>query len=394
MSSNVEIVAQKIENTLYAAVIQQKKTIDLYADSKAIFPLWGSVYLGKVEKIDTVLDGAFVSLGGNQQGFLPAKHVYKKNIETKNDSISTLLKPGQPVIVQIKSEAKEKTEHEHQKQPRLTMKLYIHGRALLYSPTANKVTISRYIDDKDVLKLAYDLKSKGGWIFRDAAEHTDLTHLQTEADYLQSTWDHILGLAKENEDTPRLLYQGPDAVCRAMVDYAAHTVTRIDISDDCNTDKIKTWCEYHAPGLCQNIYTEPSQTVDLFDMRDVYGALGSALETRVDLKDGGSLIIEHAHACTIIDVNRGSASDIKALNLQAAREVARQIKLRNMSGAILIDFINLRLKSDRYHLVETLEKHVGQDPGNTHVHGFTRLGMMEITRTRRTATLLEKHHQD
>ena len=98
----IEIVAQKIKNQLYAAVLDKGKVIDLYADSKAIHAKWSSIYLGKVEKIDTALDGAFVNIGGNQTGFLSAKHVHKKDIDTKSEPISSLLEPGQMIMVQVK----------------------------------------------------------------------------------------------------------------------------------------------------------------------------------------------------------------------------------------------------------------------------------------------------
>ena len=387
----IEIVAQKIKNQLYAAVLDKGKVIDLYADSKAIHAKWSSIYLGKVEKIDTALDGAFVNIGGNQTGFLSAKHVHKKDIDTKSEPISSLLEPGQMIMVQVKSEGHQKTEHEHQKQPRLTMKLYIPGRTLIYSPTAHKVTVSRHINNKDIFSIANDLKSKGGWIIRDAAEKAGSEQLMKEAEHLKKMWKNIHDLKKNKSTSPRLLMEGPNAICRAIMDYSGYDVKHIDIAEDCKPDQIKMWCEHHLPGVCEKINVEPVHKVDLFEQRDIHGTIESAIHERVDLKDGGSLIIEDTHALTVVDVNRGSASDIKTLNKQAALEVARQLKLRNISGAILVDFLNLRLRSDRYNLIETLENAVKMDPGKTQIHGFTRLGIMEITRTRRTATLSEKY---
>jgi len=386
----IEIISQKIDNQLYAAVLENRNLIDLYVDSKDFNPCWGALYLAKVEKLDKNLDGAFVNLGGNQMGFLPAKHVHKKNIETKNDSITQLLECGDMIIVQVKSEGKAQTEHEEQKLPRVTMKLFISGRFLMFSPTANKVTISRQITNKDIFKAANTLKSTGGWIIRTEANDISVDQLLNEAEYLKAVWKSIFEMRSNNSQSPRLLQHGLSALNRALLDYTKHGIERIEIAEDCYTQMFKNWCENYFSTVLDTIKIIEPHKIDLFETHDIYGYIEDALSPLIPLEGGGSLIIESTHALTVIDVNRGTAKTVTELNKQAAAKVARQMRLRNISGVILVDFVNQSLKSSRYALIEALETALKFDHSSTRVHGFTRLGIMEVTRTRKTAPLAEK----
>lgn len=388
---SIEILAQKIDNQLHAAVKIDGAVTDLYIDSKEAFPRWGSIYLGKVEKIDKVLDVIFINLGGNLQGILPAKHVYKPGLDSRKESLSKLFEPGEMVLVQVKAEGHRKTDLEHQKLPRLTMKLYLPGRLLSFSPTAHKVTISRQISNDEIFKIAQELKTQGGWIIRSAANNAPPEMLAREAKILQNLWTRLHDARRDNANTPRLLYPGPNAVCRALIDYAGHSVDRIEITEDSMPDQVKSWCDDHLPDLEDKLIISPVHDIDIFEMHDVHQIIEDALNPYVPLSQGGSLVVEQTHAMTVIDVNQGSISDIKTLNIKAAKEVARQLRIRNLSGAVLVDFVNMRLRSDRYELVSVLQGLLEKDPGRAQVHGFTRLGIMEITRTRRTASLGEKY---
>jgi|AntRauTorckE6833_2_1112554.scaffolds.fasta_scaffold06198_2 ribonuclease E/ribonuclease G len=388
---SIEIVAQKIDNQLHAAVLKGGSVTDLYVDSKEAFPLWGSIYLGTVDKIDKALDVAFINIGGNQQGILPLKHIYKAGLDSRTEKITSLLNPGETVIVQVKAEGRHKTPFENRKLPRLTMKLYLPGRLLSYSPTANKVTVSRQVSNEDVFRIAQELKTQGGWIIRSAAENADPLALEAEAKILRALWATLQDMRRDKPGTPRLLHKGPNAVCRALIDYASQAVNRIEMTENSQPDSVRKWCDDHIPDLGDRLIISPEHKVDLFEMHDIHQIIEEALERYVPLPHGGSLIIEETHAMTVVDLNRGDGGDIKTVNLEAAKEIVRQLRIRNISGALLVDFISMRLRSDRYDLISNLEKMLEDDPGNTQVHGFTRLGIMEITRTRRTGCLLEKY---
>ena len=159
-------------------------------------------------------------------------------------------------------------------------------------------------------------------------------------------------------------------------------------------DLLATWCEIHDPALAKSkrlrLYKPEAQGQRLFDIHDIYAELEALEEKKVFLATGGSLIIEPTHALIVIDVNQGSATNIVEANIAAAHEVARQIRLRNLSGAIIVDFINMSQKSERAKLLDALERVLADDPAGAQSHGFTRIGIIEITRKRRSAMSYEK----
>ena len=392
--AQIEILAQKINHQLHVVVLNtDSEIIDLYIDSKDAFPVWESIYLGRVEKIDTVLNAAFVNLGGNQQGILPCKNVFSLTNTHNADShkISEFLKPGDTMLVQVTAEGQQKTHAEYEKLARLTMNIHFTGRWFKYAPFKNSNIISRRLQNPVVKEFAQNLSSDHGWIMRTTADRANIEHLTTEKSALITDWQTIQKMQETRPDTPRLLNKGANAILRALIDYGNTDIKRVEIAEDCAPNWIREWCDLHYPDLHDKLSIIPIHKIDLFEMRDIHTFLEEASQPRIALAGGGSLIFEHTHAMTVIDVNRGTAKNIKALNLQAAVEVARQMRIRNISGAILVDFVSMRSRSDRYELITKLKEKTGEDPAHPHIYGFTRLGIMEITRSRRTAPLLEKY---
>lgn len=390
--SETEILVQKVENRLHAALLRDKKVIDLYVDSGPEHAKWASIYLARVETLDKALNGAFVSLGGQHTGFLPAKHVVKKGKTDKNAKIQNILEPGKMILVQVKSEAKPKSQFESHKHPRVSMKIYLPGRQLFFKPYGESgVSLSDSLKNANTASLVAKLEKFGGWCFHGNAESVDIEELKGEARGLLTVWKGIREALEHSSQNTRLLYMGPNALQRLIIDYAIHKFSRLEISEKANPNAVKAWLKEHASYLLDRITISEDHKIDLFELRDVYGVLGQAHSPLVPLPSGGSIVIDTAHAMTVIDVNKGSDTrSILEINKEAAFEIVRQIKLRNLSGAILIDFINMRLKTERYELIQFLKKCLDIDPANTVAHGFTRLGILEITRTRRTATLGEK----
>jgi ribonuclease G len=357
---------------------------------------WASLHLGKVVKLDAKLDAAIVDLGNGLQGFLPAKHVHVAGGDPseRRTGIASILKGGQTLLVQIKSEGKRASLNENHKMPRLTTKLYVPGHHLAYCPLASPVTMSRDIEREDVLGMTAKLKAKGGWILQPHAEKENLDILQAEAQKLLEEWDVILGAEKSSEGKPRLLKAGPTALHRILFDYGANAFDHIHVGNRKLFDAMSQWCAKYDPPLATSkrlrLYKpeKPGQT--LFDMEDLASELDMLSESRIDLSCGGSIIIEPTQALTVVDVNRGSADSVFRANEEAALETARQLRLRNISGAILIDFIGMEERTQRAALVETVEQAFAGDPGGAQVHGFTRLGIIEITRKRRTGPYAEK----
>jgi ribonuclease E/ribonuclease G len=394
--SGFELLIDEIDGRLHAAVVRKGMLENLYVDARDQACAWASIYLGKVIKVDKRLDAAIVDLGGGVTGFLPAKHIHLQGSDPSESrtGITDLLKGGQLLLVQVKAEAKKESAHEHRKLPRLTTKLYIFGHSLLYSPVLNEVTISRHISSPELLKTTAALKGKGGWIVQKNAEELTEDDIHFESRSLLNLWQNIQSARENGGDAPRLLHRGPDALVRALNDYGALCFDHIHAGSKQILDSVIAWSQMFYPALAGSkrlrLFKPEKTGQKLFDLHDVFSELEALSDPYVALNDGGSLIIQPTQALVVIDVNQGSGSGIPAVNAAAAQEMARQLRLRNLSGVILIDFINMSERSARARLSDTLMAACGRDYGNTEIHGFTRLGIMEITRKRRTAFLSEK----
>ncbi len=395
--SELELLADDIGGRLMAVIVRDGVADDLYADAPAGAPRarWGALYLGKVVKVDTKLQAALVDLGGGLTGFLPAKHVRTPGADASEtrSGIAELLSGGQMIVVQVKSESRAGSRDENEKMPRLTMKVYLSGLFLAYSPVSRQVTISRKIENEDILALTANLKGAGGWIVRSPVEKASEEDIEAEAARLQAEWQRILADKQAMGDRPGLLQEGPDAVARALTDYGADAFGHIRAGNKRVLALLTDWSAAHQPALANSkrlrLFKPEKNAAALFEAHDIYGTLEALEDNVVHLSSGASLVIEPTAALTVIDVNQGAASGIVAANLSAAQSVARQCRLRNLSGVILVDFINMEKKDERHRLLEELQAAVGEDAANTQVHGFTRLGMVEITRRRRAGSLAE-----
>lgn len=393
--TGIELYVDDIAGRLHAAVVEKSGLYDLYTDPLNRSAAWGAIYVGRVAKIDKRLDAAIVDLGQGLQGFLPAKHVHLPGGDQseKRSGIADLLKPGQMIFVQIKAEAKRGSEHEQHKLPRLTTQIYLMGHHLVYCPVASPVTMSRQIERKDVLGMTAKLGAPGGWILQPQAEQAETETLREEAQKLIAEWQVILGVKAEST-MPALLKGGPNALYRALHDYGTEVFDHIYCGSRPVFDMMREWCQKYAPALATSkrlrAFRAERHGERLFDAQDIYGEIADLSSNRVDLRSGGSLIIDTTHALVVIDVNQGSAPDAVTTNNEAAAECARQLRLRNLSGAILVDFIGLEEHTKRAKLVDLVEDTLKNDPAGAIAHGFTRLGIMEITRRRRTAWLSEK----
>ncbi len=394
--SGIDLIIDDIDGRLHAAVVRKGVMMDLYIDSLDQDAAWNSIYHGKVLKIDKRLDAAIIDLGNGVTGFLPAKHVYlpTRGESADHSGIADLLSPGEMILVQVKAEAKRASMHEQHKMPRLTMLIYLSGQFLTHSPIARQVTISSNIENERVLKFTARLKGKGGWLVKQNAERATDEQMLTEAQLLRNEWEQIEAVIEASGDKPRLIKAGPNAAVRALNDYSAMLFDHIHVGSRHTFDIVVTWSQKHDPLLATSkrlrLFKPEKFGQRLFELDDLYSEMETLEDQLVHLNGGGSIIIEPTHAVIMIDVNQGSGLGPSAVNQEAAAEVVRQMRLRNLSGAILIDFIGMHLKAERIRLVDTMEGLLYNDHAAAEVHGFTRLGIIEITRKRRTATLAEK----
>ena len=407
------IYIDAIEHQNHVALIgqQSRKLEDLFLDYPRGFsfhePKWAAIYYARVSHIDIKMNAAFVDLGNDKQGILPVKHIYTPADENKTKGrgqgrakrdITQILGPGDWIFVQIKAEGHDAEDSAYKKLPRLTTKIHIPGRTLLYSPNVVGIFSSHWVNERDENEIGSKLTKqhdRGGWVIRQMAPDIPEQDLLHEAEHLVIDWETAKEKAREARDKqePAKIYDAPEAIERALIDYGRRGIGFIETMTNEQAAMATAWATKYAPDLVDKIsvaHFSPNERIkSLFEAHDIYSALDIINEKVVYLPSGGSITLERTEACAVIDVNSGPADKFQT-NMEAAVEVMRQIRVRNYSGIILCDMINMSNKSQRHQVLETCEMESRYDPANTQVHGFTRLMMLEMTRRRRTASLRDK----
>ncbi len=379
-----------------AAVLSGGRLTALYIDHAERPSLLGHVFLGRVERIATGLDGAFVDLGTGKSGLLSALDARgpKGRPKAKGERIGNLLRTGQTVLVQVKADATGA------KGPSLTMDITLPGRFLVHAPLGRDVAVSKRLgsgpERAELARRVQDVASGAGWIVRAGAATASDGLLAAESDALHLAWRQIRDAA-ERGGGPALLLPGPDAPRRALIEHGAATPSRIIVDDAALARDLAGWCADRAPDLEGRVEPFDSRLLAapsdgrqrLFDLRDLDAEIETLLGTRVPLSGGGSLVIERTEAMTVVDVNAGERGNPLDVNLEAAAEIARQLRLRNAGGIVVVDFVNMRNRGDAERLLNALSRAVEDDPAQTQVYGLSKLGLVEMTRARRGTALAD-----
>ncbi|WP_353859917.1 ribonuclease E/G [Azospirillum formosense] len=379
-----------------AAVLTGGRLTDLYIDHAGRPSLLGHVFLGRVERIATGLDGAFVDLGTGKSGLLSALDARgpKGRPKAKGERIGNLLRTGQTVLVQVKADATGA------KGPSLTMDVTLPGRFLVHAPLGRDVAVSKRLgsgpERAELARRIQDIAPGAGWIVRAGAATAPDGLLAAESDALHLAWRSIRDAA-ERGGGPALLLPGPDATRRALIEHGAAAPSRIIVDDAALARDLADWCADRAPDLegrvepfDARLLAAPSDGRQrLFDLRDLDAEIETLLGTRVPLSGGGSLVIERTEAMTVVDVNAGERGNPLDVNLEAAAEIARQLRLRNAGGIVVVDFVNMRNRGDAERLLNALSRAVEDDPAQTQVYGLSKLGLVEMTRARRGTALAD-----
>lgn len=405
---NLEILIDTIDESLWAVAVDKSTLQGVEVDPITEEVRWGTVYWAKVARIDKAMDAAFVNLDGENIGILHNSDVriadkqgnYKKGGDKE---ISKYLEPGQMIAVQAKAGYLPKNEdyfvdYPENKNPRVSMNIVLPGRYLLFAPLENSNRVSQRIRDKELRKQLQEAMQSmtecKGCILRSAAANTQSDILMREAKILEITWSQLQEFFTGSK--PQLIMLGPGATQRLLSDAANKQIDRIEVSTEEYFEDALEWCEVFAPDLVPKVMVNEASSkqsvLGLFEHRDLIEQIESLFQSYVVLKGKGSLIIEHTAALTAIDVNRGA--DKKSnfdINCEAAYEIARQLRVRNLGGIILVDFLKMKGKKETEKLKNILDDvFVIDDPCTVQVHGFTKLGLMELSRHRRTPALLER----
>ncbi len=388
--SRIELLIDQDGPLTRAAVLADGRLTDLHIDHADRPSLLGHVFLGRVERIVTGKERAFVDLGDGLSGLLiaaDARNPDGSRPKQKPERIGALLRAGQSIIVQVKADA------HGSKGPSLTMDITLPGRFLIHAPFGRDVAVSKRLGTGParaaLSQRVQALVSGSGWIVRAGAAAASDTALTLDAEALILLWRGVLADAAKG-GPPRLLCPGPDAPARALIEQGAAALDVLLIDGEALARRVTHWCDDRAPDLSP-LVTRHAPPTRLFDLRDLDGAIADLLDTRVALPRGGSLVIERTEALTVIDVNAGERGNPLDVNLDAAAEIARHLRLRNIGGIIVVDFVNMRARSDAERVLAALADAVDGDPTQTQVYGMSKLGLVELTRARRgtpLATLL------
>ena len=359
--------------------------------------LIGNVYLGKVQNVLPSMEAAFVDIGRGRNAVLYAGEVNwdVTGLDGAPRKIENALKPGDSVLVQV---TKDPIGH---KGARLTSQVSLPGRFLVYVPGGSMTGISRKLPDTERARLKKILKDKlpegAGVIVRTAAEGASEEELTHDINRLRAQWEEIQEKANSRKVlAPEMLYQEPDLMIKTVRDVFNEDFTAMIVQGENAWDSIEAYVTYVAPDLVSRLQKWDSAD-DLFDHYRINEQLAKALDRKVYLPSGGSLVIDRTEAMTVVDVNTGKFTGsggnleetVTKNNLEAAEEIVRQLRLRDIGGIIVIDFIDMVLESNRDLVLRRLIECLGRDRTKHQVAEVTSLGLVQMTRKRLGTGLLE-----
>ena len=388
------VVRQRKDRT-QIAVLEDGVLVEHYVNRSSHQSYVGNVYLGKVQNVLPSMEAAFVDIGKGRNAVLYAGEVNfdVSGLEGQPKRIESALKSGQSVIVQV---TKDPVGH---KGARLTSQVSLPGRYLVYVPGASMTGISRKLPDTERNRLKAILKrvmpENAGVIVRTAAEGAAEEELSRDVSRLAAQWETIEKKAK-TANAPALLYSEPDLTIRVIRDVFNEDFAKMVVSGDEAWDVVDEYVKYVAPHLADRISRWEGSRDAFADFR-IDEQLAKALERKVWLPSGGSLVIDKTEAMTVVDVNTGKFTGqggnleetVTRNNLEAAEEIVRQLRLRDVGGIIVIDFIDMVLESNRELVLRRLLECLARDRTKHQVAEVTSLGLVQMTRKRVGAGLLE-----
>ncbi len=383
------------------AVLEGRTLIEHYVSrpSDDVAQIHGNVYLGRVQNVLPGMEAAFVDIGTPKNAVLYRGDVQydAEDIEQKgsNARIEDILKAKQTIICQV---TKNPIAH---KGARLTQEVSLPGRFVVLIPNSTTYGISKRLPDDERKRLRSILDkvkpAQHGLIVRTAAEGVTDTEIQADVLRLLQQWENIEQLAKDAAPAS-LLYREPDMAVRVIREEFNDDYRSVMIDDKALFDEIHGYVSAISPALADRVqfYDTATEPLPISERFHVHEQLHKALDRKVWLPSGGSLIIEHTEALTVIDVNTGKNVGSSSLeetvfrnNLEAAIEIAKQLRLRDIGGIIVIDFIDMEIRKNRDEVIRTFRDSLARDKTRTQVFDISDLGLVEMTRKRIGEGLLE-----
>jgi ribonuclease G len=389
-----EILINVTPQETRVAVIEHGVTQELHIERTSARGLVGNVYMGRVVRVLPGMQSAFIDIGGERAAFLHVADIWgSRHNGEQSVPIEKLLAEDQKLMVQVVKDPLGT------KGARLSTQISIAGRFLVYLPQESHIGISQRIEDeeerlhlREKLKVLLPPDEKGGFIIRTMAETASDRELGLDIEYLRKLWRGIQEKAQAAAPLT-LLYQDLNLSLRVLRDFVHEETMRILIDSRETFQSMQEFAQEFTPTVVERVEHYQGER-PLFDLYGVEDEIEKALARRVDLKSGGYLIIDQTEALTTIDVNTGGFvggrnfdDTIFKTNLEAAQVIARQLRLRNLGGIIIVDFIDMDTEEHRNAVLNEFRKALARDRTRMTVNGFTQLGLVEMTRKRTRESL-------
>ncbi|WP_235900646.1 translation initiation factor IF-2 N-terminal domain-containing protein [Lolliginicoccus suaedae] len=383
--------------TTQIGVLEDGMLVEHFVTSAASGSIVGNIYLGRVQNVLPSMEAAFVDIGRGRNGVLYAGEVNwdAAGLDGGARKIEQALRPGDQVLVQV---SKDPVGH---KGARLTTQVSLAGRFLVYVPEGSSTGISRKLPDNERRRLKEILREiipdDAGVIVRTASEGVPAEELARDVDRLQKLWASIAEDAKADKGkAPRALYEEPDLLVKVVRDMFNEDFAKLVVQGDRVWETVEGYVRKVAPDLLDRVH-QHEEKLDVFERFRIDEQISKALDRKVWLPSGGTLVIDRTEAMTVIDVNTGKFTGsggnleetVTRNNLESAEEIVRQLRLRDVGGMIVIDFIDMVLESNRDLVLRRLTEALARDRTRHQVSEVTSLGLVQMTRKRIGTGLVE-----
>ncbi len=396
---STELLVNVTPSETRVALVEQGILQEVHIERLAKRGLVGNIYKGKISRVLPGMQAAFVDIGMEKAAFLHASDIVphtecvdvreKEHFQVGN--IAELVRQGQDIMVQVVKDPIST------KGARLTTDITLPSRYLVFMPGSSHVGVSQRIESEGERERLKNIVSRqvdelGGFIVRTAAEGVGERELEQDTQFLKRLWSKVLERRQKYKPCS-MLYEDLSLAFRILRDFVGTELDKIRVDSRQTFEQLKLFTEEFVPEMVNKLdyYSGDSP---IFDLYDVENEIQRALERKVELKSGGYLIIDQTEAMTTIDINTGAFVGHRNLeetifntNVEATAAIARQLRLRNLGGIIIIDFIDMQSEDHRRRVLQSLEQALSRDRAKTGVNGFSHLGLVEMTRKRTRESL-------
>ena len=396
---SVELLVNVTPSETRVALVENGLLQEVHVERQAKRGVVGNIYKGKISRVLPGMQAAFVDIGMDKAAFLHASDIVphtecvaiKEKEQFQAGNIAELVRQGQDIMVQVVKDPLGT------KGARLTTDITLPSRYLVFMPGSAHVGVSQRIEseaERERLKrtVAGYVDELGGYIIRTAAEGVGEQELEQDAAFLKRLWRKILE-RKQKYPPCKILYEDPSLAFRVVRDFVGAELDKIRVDSRQSFELLSHFTGEYVPELASKLEYYSGES-PIFDLYDVENEIQRALERKVELKSGGYLIIDQTEAMTTVDINTGAFVGHRNLeetifntNVEATAAIARHLRLRNLGGIIIIDFIDMQSEDHRRRVLHSLELALAKDRAKTNVNGFSQLGLVEMTRKRTRESL-------